>query len=543
MEFADKYELIESITTGAVETFIADHKGRDERVLAHIFHCEPQRPNQPTVQWVMEGFRKVAPEPVGLVLETGRYSGTLYAYLVTKLPDATALQGWVQRYNSQLADTSEIAKADAKPVAKDEPPAAPAPAPEVPPEVPPKEPEPAHVPVQFTQIFRNFESQAKHSPPVAPVTDVELPPRSVPSLDDPGHPSGLQAAPRWDTLDFQSPAPKEEIPKERPKASSPGSSFTSEYAVKNFASDPIAPANRDNAKPGEFTSFFQGPFRPDGPAETPSVSSTPSEPLRKSEGNFTEMFRSVPVQPERPFASSVLAGPVSARKDAPGTGFTGWFSDPGILDRTPDTPAPPAPAPLSRTASGPPPVFSTPSKEPPVLAQPPEPLAPPIRAFSPPPTPIPTVAKPSPVTPSSAPDGATRVFSPPVSEPASLSPPPLAGPSPYTQIISVRPTSPSEDEASAEHPAEGKLPAFAPPAKPTLPKITPPPMPKMAPPPMPKIAPPAPPAGLKAPKAPKVDISKMDAPKPPVSYWPLVLTLTALLFIAVLVVLYFVLKH
>jgi hypothetical protein len=35
----------------------------------------------------------------------------------------------------------------------------------------------------------------------------------------------------------------------------------------------------------------------------------------------------------------------------------------------------------------------------------------------------------------------------------------------------------------------------------------------------------------------------MDAPKPPVSYWPLVLTLTALLFIAVLVVLYFVLKH
>jgi len=51
---------------------------------------------------------------------------------------------------------------------------------------------------------------------------------------------------------------------------------------------------------------------------------------------------------------------------------------------------------------------------------------------------------------------------------------------------------------------------------------------------MPKFAAPAPPA-VKAPK--------VEPPKPPVSYWPLVLVLTALLFIAVLLVLYFVLKH
>jgi hypothetical protein len=49
---------------------------------------------------------------------------------------------------------------------------------------------------------------------------------------------------------------------------------------------------------------------------------------------------------------------------------------------------------------------------------------------------------------------------------------------------------------------------------------------------MPKIA--APPA----PKAPKAAV-----PEPPVSYWPLILTLTVLFFIAVLLVLYFVLKH
>jgi hypothetical protein len=49
---------------------------------------------------------------------------------------------------------------------------------------------------------------------------------------------------------------------------------------------------------------------------------------------------------------------------------------------------------------------------------------------------------------------------------------------------------------------------------------------------MPKLAVP------KAPKAPKVDV-----PQTPVSYWPLILTLTVLFFIAALLVLYFVLKH
>jgi hypothetical protein len=52
-------------------------------------------------------------------------------------------------------------------------------------------------------------------------------------------------------------------------------------------------------------------------------------------------------------------------------------------------------------------------------------------------------------------------------------------------------------------------------------------MPKFA---APKLPPP--------PKAPKVEV-----PVPPVSYWPLVLTLTVVFVLAVLVVLYFVLKH
>jgi hypothetical protein len=48
---------------------------------------------------------------------------------------------------------------------------------------------------------------------------------------------------------------------------------------------------------------------------------------------------------------------------------------------------------------------------------------------------------------------------------------------------------------------------------------------------------------------PKIDIPSTPKPPkegalpPPVSYWPLILTLTVLFFIAVLLVLYFVLKH
>jgi hypothetical protein len=67
---------------------------------------------------------------------------------------------------------------------------------------------------------------------------------------------------------------------------------------------------------------------------------------------------------------------------------------------------------------------------------------------------------------------------------------------------------------------------------PALPTIAPPTMPPA--PAMPRIAVPPPPA----PKLPKG-----EPPKPPVSFWPLVIVLTVLLFIAVLLVLYFALKH
>jgi hypothetical protein len=47
---------------------------------------------------------------------------------------------------------------------------------------------------------------------------------------------------------------------------------------------------------------------------------------------------------------------------------------------------------------------------------------------------------------------------------------------------------------------------------------------------------------VKAPQAPKAP--KFDAPAPPpVSLWPLIITLTVLFFLAVILVLFFVLRH
>jgi hypothetical protein len=69
---------------------------------------------------------------------------------------------------------------------------------------------------------------------------------------------------------------------------------------------------------------------------------------------------------------------------------------------------------------------------------------------------------------------------------------------------------------------------------PKIPGAALPPIPKMPKaPPMPKVK--APPA----PKAPKIDAP----PPPPVSLWPLIITLTVLFFLAVILVLYFVLRH
>src|SRR5271157_979288 len=101
MTFAAKYEILEPVTCGAVETFVARKVATDARVMVCIFECRQQPANKPTVQWILESFQAVAPNPPALVTETGRYDATSYGYLVTQYPERSALQAWIQAYEAR----------------------------------------------------------------------------------------------------------------------------------------------------------------------------------------------------------------------------------------------------------------------------------------------------------------------------------------------------------------------------------------------------------------------------------------------------------
>jgi hypothetical protein len=581
MKFGEKYELLESLTTGAVETFIANDKVRGERVLVHILHGDPQKPNQPTVQWVLDSFRRVAPEPVGLVLEAGRYSGTLYAYLVTKLPEETALRAWVKQYKAQARDTQEIpvppapptpesraATADMAPKDLPQRPVSVTPAPVPPVSVPPVSLPPASVlpvsasPVSVTQLLRDFDPHAKSAAPSAPLREVEpysipVPPRPLPPISSAGGQSGLHSAPPWAPEAVRTPAP----PKTDPNAGGSAESFRPDFAARNFPSSVAPPPPNEGPKLGEFTSFFQGPFRGDVPSETPAVTPRQEAP-QKAVGDFTSVFGSAkPQKNEEPLPAPGIAG------NEPAGSFTGWFT-PEISPRMSSTTSPPGlpranpnPAPgLSASplpASGlhapdlaesalPASSFPAAPKDP---FPPPKPA--PYVAPAPPIFPIPVPSNPPIPRPSSAApsgldsDGATGAFSRPVIESAPTPQEVPSGPSSYTRIISARPANPAGDDAGANAPAKAAgSPAFAMPAL-AVPAMAPPPLPPPPLAPKPAFAAPAAPkmpAAPKLPAAPKAPKLEAAAP-PPVSYWPLILILTVLFFAALLLVLYFVLKH
>ena len=176
MKFSEKYELLETLTTGELETFMANDKVRGERVLVHIVECPPQKPDQTTAEWVLESFRKQAPEPAGSVLETGKYSSPKYGYVVIKPTDETAIKNWVRRYEIQAVETKETKAHTLNPEINA------APGPSI---APPVSKGPAQAPGSMTQLFRDFDSLAKSrgsgqtappdSPAIKPSASTSLP--------------------------------------------------------------------------------------------------------------------------------------------------------------------------------------------------------------------------------------------------------------------------------------------------------------------------------------------------------------------------------
>ncbi len=349
MKFASKYEILEPVARGAVETFVARSIATDERVLVHIFECPEQRPDQPTVQWVLESFRAIAPEPAELVLATGRYSGTTYAYLATKLPDNAALKAWVQSYESREETEEKITPPERAPV------------PDLTQEAG-EQPLPSAVGAEESTVIREIKQPKETTviealrvdsaaPPetseasdagqaaAAPMSDtiidfggtdfrpVEKLPQPEPG-EAPGRLSGSGSAPKGpaQAVPFEVPGQKEKpesvdpmdeilglvgepgpraggaLPRQTPgiaaqestpeRPAEPGG-ITDLFGLNHAAQPPnsveTASDIQDDGKTGEFTRFFQGPFHGERPAQTPPVATT-SPPPRKQAGEFTEIF-------------------------------------------------------------------------------------------------------------------------------------------------------------------------------------------------------------------------------------------------------------
>jgi hypothetical protein len=511
MKFSEKYDLLESLTTGAVETFVANDKVRGDRVLVHIVECAPQKPEQTTAEWVLESFRRLAPEPPGPVLETGKYSGAKYAYVVTKPADENVVKAWVRRYELQAEETKET-----KVHALNRETSAPAVAQPLAPPITPKEPLQApHG--QMTQLFRDFDSLAKSKTPEPSMPSSAPPVRPTPSTSLPGN-SGMHAAAPWDPSSMKSASPPKEPPFTTPPA-----------PIKPVAPESSHLVARDGGKPGEFTSFFQGPFRGDGPSDMPAYSSQPIEAPKKKVGEFTALFGGATPPKTTP-----------APPGATGPSFTGLFKDFEASQPTHNPPAPPPGGVMPPSVQPLPtvqPVNATPVPDPVFAASSPVPSAiPTLPTPAMPLSPSMAVERPLAPRPSSLPgDGATGAFMHPRADPTPVPIEAPSGPSPYTQIISRPKLAAAEEGEASEAPAAGAgAGKFAAPPMPKIPAAAPPPIAKMPKaPPMPKV---------KAPQAPKAP--KIDAPAPPpVSLWPLIITLTVLFFLAVLLVLYFVLRH
>ena len=343
MTLASKYQILEPVTTGSVETFVARILATDERVLVHIIECPEQRPDQTTVQWVLESFRAIALEPPGLVLATGTYSGTTYAYLVTKLPESAALDAWVRSYQArQEAPAAAQFPGTASPQqllersVGESPRAIPAAALLTPgqevsartsaasrdadacsmhDDTAPSEHDEAVLlasgsseaefdvakveqqePGEFTRQF--FSGPTNQLDPVGQASLSVSPLESVPPAPSmPSTDKVLDSKPAENPLEramlrdvpagFRKVIPR---PVAHPKeASAQDDSFPSHEASpsENLLKS-NAPEN-DYTKTGEFTSFFQGPFHGERPAHVPPASNAWVQPKDEA-GEFTKVF-------------------------------------------------------------------------------------------------------------------------------------------------------------------------------------------------------------------------------------------------------------
>lgn len=105
MKLTEKYELVEPVTRGRINSFIARDLSTSEQAVVHLFECAKTKSSQPAALWVLQAFRCIAPSPPGLVTEAGTSENGSLAYVITRMPSAAALRAWVQSYKVSTETT------------------------------------------------------------------------------------------------------------------------------------------------------------------------------------------------------------------------------------------------------------------------------------------------------------------------------------------------------------------------------------------------------------------------------------------------------
>ena len=543
MRFLGKYELLEQLTVGKVETFAAYPIGGGERLLIHVFALPALIKSAPTNRDLLGYMEEISPPSLGTLLDAGRYDDGSQAYVVTKFPrDPAALGRWIEAYKASAKSkhdtTAEVVPAELWQEGLNNETR----------EISVPERHGGNSQGEFTRAFQSATE---------PKTPDKSPPTPVARPEPPVGPESLPTGEFFLPQPVRSPAPasltdqfmaglgegsrlgdaREQSTPAKPEP------FGNTAPFRVNSSDPwkgpsVTPASEppsdDNSRPGEFTMFFKGPLAPpSAPLETfpPEAPYSPA-PARPSAGEFTRTFGAATPSASGPLPPEPLLEPV-----AQGDRFTDVFGK--------------ATVPLPQ-----PPPLPKPAPEPPVSLEPtPGYVVSQNTNFPPPPLPM-TAPEPmftsgsslGPLPGQSRDDNATRLFRMPVQEepaPVMEEAPPRE--SEYTRIISAKPQ-PAAAEKSPKPAAAGAGPAI----KISVP-ISPPPMPSLQPP-APHLAMPVPtPMHLPSVPAPKVPSLEIKVPAPAKgaekkktswkSYVPLIVILNLLLLAAVGLVLYFIFVH
>jgi hypothetical protein len=580
MKFGDRYEILEIVTSGRVTTFLGRDRSTQEPAVVYTFEYAGMSFAELSTASIIARFASLAPSPPGTIVNAGFDEASCSAFITTKMPDAEALQGWVQAYQSlgKPGASSSVAKlpSDLAPdqtaelnVADLSPLIAPASSEKKQPGVGDSSTWPASgtSPLlasdgEFTKLLKKAnafeplhrsESPASAKPGVGPglVFGQELDGRRLGGKES--DPTTGGSSPESFTRVFRGISHQEGVgtgqgpdSSSEPSQPEPGS-FTREFLA----------ASHSGATPSEAPHQVSLPVAPSLLRSTlsesqwrkPGTSPDPSEEnesAKAASGEFTEFFRD-PFDTPRGHDIPI----VQSARDLPKEQQTGDFTR--MFGREEGAPSPAIgateqPAPGLKTqlfgedssvrpsqpessilgtnahlrSSFPKPTESMPQAAPQPPAHPP---VDPFGHFSPIPAPP---LRPEDHTLGFRPaSSSTEVFRQGMQAPPIEDVP--AGPSEFTVFVSRNQVKaiPSADVASPPpNPMGGmQAPAFAPPRMPqpipfTPPK--PPPLPVMpAPPPLPQTA----------------TLAKSG------SYWPLITVLTGLFAIAALLIMYFVMKH